>query len=90
VKIPGQFFVKIYTETTFACAIAQIPSFAWEMLVSGDSGEQPEMGLAMSKSVRAGGNIWISASSLLDVGYHSVDGSAPDSDASEFSGLAEM
>jgi hypothetical protein len=60
------------------------------MLVSGDSGEQPEMGPAMSKSVRAGGNPRISASSLLDVGYHSGDGSAPDGDASEFSGLAEM
>jgi hypothetical protein len=60
------------------------------MLVSGDSAEQPEMGAAMSKSVRAGGNIWISASSLLDVGYHSGDGSAPDGAASEFSGLVEM
>ena len=60
------------------------------MLVSGDSGEQPEMGPAMSESVRAGRNIWISALSLLDVGYHSGDGSAPDGDASEFSGLAEM
>ena len=60
------------------------------MLLSSDSGEQPDLGPAMSKSVRAGGNPRISALSLLDVGYHSGDDFAPDGDASEFSGLAEM
>ena len=60
------------------------------MLLSSDSGEQPDLGLAMSKSVRAGGNPRISALSLLVVGYHYGDDFAPDIDASEFSGLAEM
>jgi hypothetical protein len=60
------------------------------MLLSSDSGEQPDLGLAMSKSVRAGGNLRISALSLLDVGYHSGEDFALDVGASEFSGLAEM
>ena len=60
------------------------------MLVSGGSAEQPEMGPAVPKFVRAGRNLWFSASSLQDVRYHSSDGFAADGDVSEFSGLAEM
>ena len=52
--------------------------------------QHPEIGPAMSKSVRAGGDIWISASSVLDVGHHSDNDFVPDRYAIEFSGLAEI
>jgi hypothetical protein len=47
------------SESTFACSIAQIPLVGSEILVLSDSGEQPDLGLAMSKSERAGGSLWI-------------------------------
>jgi hypothetical protein len=55
---------------TFACAIAQIPLFAWEMLVSSDWGEQPELGRGATETGRAGGNPRKSAWALRFVGYY--------------------